>query len=386
MKQHLIRTCVSAILLFATATPVVRAARIIAIELLGTPENPAGTVRVFDSNDPGNTVSLGNIGLGAVGALDYYRGVLWAADCSGHTLRFYTLDLVNMQARLASTAHGQDSTYTYGGSLDSQGRFWISNNIMRCLYCYDPFTGQLLATVPFNNPNLVVPAITFVGPTLYAVSVTSEPTPSSGLGTLDSVTGVFNLIIPAPSGGAQGLDYDPESRKFFFTFAVNTDFYEADLETGMYGMVGHINPNSTFSAIAVMEERPPIIADIEPAPELAIAGESYTRKLRMSQGTIPLTWTLIAGPPDAVIDADGNLTGWTPTMADMNMTFTFEVGLSNTLGPPCDREWISTATATSISRTSGTFRLARWARWCRSPIRTARTRTSTPTPTLIRTI
>ncbi len=332
MNQCFSRACALVVFLFATVTPMAWAARIIAIESLGTPERPAGTVLTFDSNDPGNTLILGDIGLKSVGAMDYRQGVLWAADCSGNILRFYTLDLVNMQARLVSTAHGQDATYTYGGSLDAQGRFWISNNIMRCLYCYDPFTGQQLATVPFNNPNRIIPAIAFAGPTLYALSVATQPSPSSGLGILDPATGVFTQVISAPSGGAQGLDYDPMSRKLFFTFAVNTDFYEADFETGTYRTVGHINPDSTLAAIAVMEEMPPIIVDIEPAPERAIAGEGYTRQLRTSQGTIPLTWTLVAGPPDAVIDADGSLTGWTPTLADMNMTFTFEVEVRNTLG------------------------------------------------------
>jgi len=331
MRRHSSRFCTLAAFFIVTTTSTLQAAQILGIERLGTAERPAGTVLVFDSSDPGNAQVLGDIGLGSVGAVDYHRGVLWAADCSGNTLRFHMLDLVNMQARLISTADAQDGTYVYGGSFDSQGRFWVSNNTLHLVLCYDPTTGQQLAAVPFAQASRTIPAITFVGETLYALTAASPNGPFS-LGTFDLDTGAFTALMSAPAGGSQGLDYDPASGKLFFTFAVDTSLYEADLEAGTYHTLGQIIPGSTFDAIAVIEELPPIIADIEPDPALAIAGASYVRRLTTSQGTIPLDWVLFTDVPGAVIDADGNLSGWTPTGADINMTFTFEVRVSNTQG------------------------------------------------------
>lgn len=94
---------------------------------------------------------------------------------------------------------------------------------------------------------------------------------------------------------------------------------------------------------------PPILAEIDPTPDGAVVNQPYSRQLALVQG-LATSWTLLAGPPGATVDAQGFVSGWTPTVADAGQTFQFTVQVINPAGedtltwpvlvasqPPCDR-------------------------------------------------
>jgi hypothetical protein len=76
---------------------------------------------------------------------------------------------------------------------------------------------------------------------------------------------------------------------------------------------------------------PPIIINLPPEEDETFAAAEYVRQLGLSQGTPPVTWSLM-GPAGAVIDNTGKITGWTPAVADIDQTFAIQVQASNTAG------------------------------------------------------
>src|SRR5262245_25169219 len=62
------------------------------------------------------------------------------------------------------------------------------------------------------------------------------------------------------------------------------------------------------------------------------AGAQYIKQLTLSQGTPPITWSLPQHPTGATIDTNGNITGWTPAVADLGATFNFQAQASNASG------------------------------------------------------
>lgn len=76
---------------------------------------------------------------------------------------------------------------------------------------------------------------------------------------------------------------------------------------------------------------PPIIAAVEPDPEVTLAGLEYTRWLELARG-VAVAWELLAGPPEAVIDQQGWLHGWTPGPEDIGHSVPFTVRASNASG------------------------------------------------------
>jgi uncharacterized lipoprotein YddW (UPF0748 family) len=93
---------------------------------------------------------------------------------------------------------------------------------------------------------------------------------------------------------------------------------------------------------------PPIIAEVTPDPDEAIEGTEYTEQLVLTQGVAD-SWTLLTGPTEADVDANGYVSGWTPTADDVGQLVEFTVRASNTVGfddeswsvlvnaaPPCE--------------------------------------------------
>ncbi len=90
---------------------------------------------------------------------------------------------------------------------------------------------------------------------------------------------------------------------------------------------------------------PPIITNVPGVPQpppppnpnidTTGAGAEYIRQLSLSQGDPPVTWDF-GNPPihpaGAQIDSTGKVTGWTPTTADLGMTFNFQVRATNAEG------------------------------------------------------
>lgn len=314
----------------------VTAAPIVGIDRYGVLQ-PVGTILTFDSNDPGHATVIGTAtNLADIGAVDYRDGVLWSASTAiGGRLLFHTVDLIHGTAELVSISVHFHTGCAYGGSFDAQGRYWVSDNYHHQLCSYEPSTGEELSCV-WTAPDPYFTALAFVGDTLYATRYTGDSTESK-LGTMNTTTGSFTPLFDLPVGWFQGMDYDPTSGKLIVAYTgccsaawPRTTIYSVDPNTGAYELRGEVAPAATLDAIAVIQEMPPIL--VSAPSDCVIADTAYTRQLKTSQGTVPLSWTLLTGPPNAQIDNHGNITGWTPTFADMNTTFTFEVQVSNTLG------------------------------------------------------
>ena len=93
---------------------------------------------------------------------------------------------------------------------------------------------------------------------------------------------------------------------------------------------------------------PPIIAEVTPDPGEVIAGTPYTQQLVLTQG-VAESWTLLVGPAEADVDANGYVSGWTPSDDDVGELVQFTVRASNATGfddeswsvlvsaaPPCE--------------------------------------------------
>ncbi|HQA00676.1 MAG TPA: family 10 glycosylhydrolase, partial [Phycisphaerae bacterium] len=68
----------------------------------------------------------------------------------------------------------------------------------------------------------------------------------------------------------------------------------------------------------------PVIAKVEPDPDSVIGGREYIRQLSLIQGIVD-TWTLVEGPPGAVINGQGQISGWFPQVSQIGQLFTFTV-------------------------------------------------------------
>jgi len=74
----------------------------------------------------------------------------------------------------------------------------------------------------------------------------------------------------------------------------------------------------------------PVIAEVDPDPQNVYTGLEYVRHLVLSQGTAD-TWTLVQGPPGAVVNAYGRVAGWHPTTGDIGQTVAFTVRATNSV-------------------------------------------------------
>jgi len=77
---------------------------------------------------------------------------------------------------------------------------------------------------------------------------------------------------------------------------------------------------------------PPQIAPPLPDPDAAITDTEYHKQLTLLQGSQPMTWSILEGPPGAQIDNQGQVYDWTPHVQDLGCWVTFEVKASNGAG------------------------------------------------------
>jgi hypothetical protein len=80
----------------------------------------------------------------------------------------------------------------------------------------------------------------------------------------------------------------------------------------------------------VPEGLPPIINDVPDGQWEA--QKAYVKQLTLFQGTPIISWSLLQGPGNSTVDADGQVSGWTPQKTDVGSNFPFNVQASNGLG------------------------------------------------------
>jgi len=83
--------------------------------------------------------------------------------------------------------------------------------------------------------------------------------------------------------------------------------------------------------IVLGEPMPPIIGEVTPDPDSAVARQEYVRRLTLSQG-MASAWVLMTGPPGANVDQSGRVSGWHPRDADVGRMFEFAVRAANAYG------------------------------------------------------
>ena len=76
----------------------------------------------------------------------------------------------------------------------------------------------------------------------------------------------------------------------------------------------------------------PVIAEVAPDPDLAYINQPYTKQLALSRGSPAASWSVIQGPAGTQINASGQVSGWTPNVADIGQVFAFEVRAGNCIG------------------------------------------------------
>jgi len=77
---------------------------------------------------------------------------------------------------------------------------------------------------------------------------------------------------------------------------------------------------------------PPVIKEVSPDPDSVAAGTEYQRRLELSQGTPPVSWSVVQGPTGLHVDQSGLVSGWTPGEGDIGELFTIETEASNAYG------------------------------------------------------
>ncbi len=97
--------------------------------------------------------------------------------------------------------------------------------------------------------------------------------------------------------------------------------------------------NDTESWQVTVHGVPPIIAEVTPDPDTASVGTGYTKQLTLTQGTLPVTWSVVQGPSGTTVNSSGFVSGWTPTQSDAGSTFTFEIQAQNAYNPPDTETW-----------------------------------------------
>ncbi len=76
----------------------------------------------------------------------------------------------------------------------------------------------------------------------------------------------------------------------------------------------------------------PEIGEVVPDPDTARADMEYTRQLVLVQGTPPISWSVVSGPPGLSVGAAGAISGWIPGTADIGQTFGITIQAENDYG------------------------------------------------------
>jgi hypothetical protein len=90
-------------------------------------------------------------------------------------------------------------------------------------------------------------------------------------------------------------------------------------------------PNNRWACPWPGQGVPPQIAPVTPNPQNFYAGQPYTKQLVLSQGTAPITWTVLQGPAGTQVTS-GLVSGWTPSTAQAGNLHTIQIRAANTKG------------------------------------------------------
>lgn len=77
---------------------------------------------------------------------------------------------------------------------------------------------------------------------------------------------------------------------------------------------------------------PPDIAEASPDPDAAFVGTEYVKQLALTQGTPPITWTVLQPLAGVQVDNTGRVSGWIPSAAEAGNSVTFEIQAANEYG------------------------------------------------------
>jgi len=77
---------------------------------------------------------------------------------------------------------------------------------------------------------------------------------------------------------------------------------------------------------------PPLIAPVEPDPEIVVTGSPYRRQLKLLQGTPLVAWSVVDAPVGTQVDQAGLVSGWTPVLADIGGPHTLVIRAANDQG------------------------------------------------------
>lgn len=198
----------------------------------------------------------------------------------------------------------------------------------------------------------------------YVAAAYPTPVAPPALPWKDSpTTGIIQGFVSDPSGAVVDVQIT-RSGSSYSALSTGDGFYSlllvppgaCTLTASHPGYAAVVVPDVTVAAGEVVRQDilldtplVPIIAEVWPDPDSAVAEQQYTLQLTLVQGTAG-EWTLLAGPADATVDAAGFVSGWTPGLDDVGQTFDFTVRASNAAGfddegwsvqvsepPPCER-------------------------------------------------
>jgi len=76
----------------------------------------------------------------------------------------------------------------------------------------------------------------------------------------------------------------------------------------------------------------PSIQEVSPDPDPIGPNKEYVRQMMLTQGTAPITWSVVQGPAGLTINNSGYVSGWTPVIADVGNIYMVEIQASNAYG------------------------------------------------------
>lgn len=98
----------------------------------------------------------------------------------------------------------------------------------------------------------------------------------------------------------------------------------------------HDNSYLKLDYIDVCPQRPPVIREVSPDPDVVYAGSEYVRQLSLSNHASPVpTWSVVSGPSGVQVSETGLVYGWTPLAAG---AYTIVVRATNVAGSD-DESW-----------------------------------------------
>ncbi len=212
------------------------------------------------------------------------------------------------------------------GNLTIVHNTLISQYGRNCVRIGDPGPGGISGPIEIANNAVYSSGL--------AISVT--PVGVTVAGNVES----FNLAADFEDVG--NLNFFPTASSVLLdagdvAYVVADDFNHTprggDLDVGAYVFDAGGNPGWAVGPDFKPEQlEAPIIEEVSPDPDSGTVDVEYVRQLVLAAGTAPITWTLLDGPGGAIVDQDGQVSGWTPQAGDAGLPFDFEVEASNNQG------------------------------------------------------